>query len=499
MNNSVPSPSAPSATPIVMKIPLQRDSEFEKSLRSWQQVKLHRCQTTDNLVQMTLAKYPTIQTYLANREDIMELMVLQLDEESSDMIVLNALAETRGNNSTSVSFGKISGLRQTSRNQLLGMYIDLGKATFGDAKFMAAYNKEYGKISSQMPSRQQSMARSRQHSVFDMLQNKLPPPEELKRKLACICAIGFMAGAMCANSVGFSKMRINHQVSGDRRICAGPGYESAIAWVEYGLLWANVGFAFFVLSRVYRLHKNIVDGVFIAFLLFELAYHGLVVAGTFYCGNVIQYVQESFEEYLSYPLTTLIVAAARYDKHKHLHMETLCLLSAVLVGEIIQTQYLEHHIEGDLIIIYFNVKLGLVIFEAYLDREWTKVFNIYNFDDNNALLFIAFIGSRLVKQFYYTTPSVIKYQNGLKGPYMGMIWIGATVEVICLFIMLALVVKRNHESDKENGPHEQETDMFSFGANKVGANTTSVALTSNLLRDKLIIDATKAVGVNSEY
>jgi hypothetical protein len=274
--------------------------------------------------------------------------------------------------------------------------------------------------------------------------------EEMKFKVSSVIAVGFMCAAMFCNIYGYSLIPKDYKDTNYDDSCP-----HTRRWMSYGFLYQYVAFAGFVLSRAHRPKKTFVDSVVVSFLIFELLYHSFYIICWIHCENIQDYVQDSFQQFLSYPLSTILVSIARYDHHKHFHLETLFLLSLVLTGEITQMIFEEGSLDQQgMVLTYYNIKIALVIFEVYLDDEWTNLLSLFchdnisdsinNFIPFNAVLFIFYLGSRLVEQFWYTTPNPFRYENETwKRNYNAMIWTGCVVEVVCLIVMIRNVYRRN--------------------------------------------------------
>jgi len=105
---------------------------------------------------------------------------------------------------------------------------------------------------------------------------------------------------------------------------------------------------------------------------------------------------------INYILNILIVFNGKYKNHHHLHLETLYLFSIILFLEFIQSATTDDHFHNHAVFIYYNIKLALVIYEVYVDQPWTEIFE--KIEVEKIMIFIWFLGSKLMKQFYYTTP-----------------------------------------------------------------------------------------------
>jgi hypothetical protein len=260
------------------------------------------------------------------------------------------------------------------------------------------------------------------------------------------------------------------------------------AWITYGFLYQYVGFSGFILSRLHRPVKTFGDLVFVIFLTLQLSYHTFFLLSYSHCEKLQDYAQDNFQQFLSYPLATILVSVARYENHHHFHLETLFLLSAVLTGEITQHMFHEHiSDEQAAILAYYNVKIGLVVFEVYLDGEWTKILYVDNrtrqevFD---AALFVFYIGSRLVEQFWYTTPDRLRYKDPtMKLNYNSMIWTGTVVEVTCLLVMIWKIIeksKRNIRLDEGADDSQSPNIQPSRSATGITANPMPTSTLSSV-------------------
>jgi hypothetical protein len=321
---------------------------------------------------------------------------------------------------------------------------------------------------------------------------------ETTHKVSKVIALGFITAALVCNARAYSLLH-RHQLDQDGHELADCG--DTKAWMSYGLLLQYVGFAGFVLSRSHRPNNSLWDTTVGMFLLCEIAYHLCFMLCYFHCYHLEDYIPDSFQQFLSYPLATILVSLARYEFHGHLHLETLFVLSAVLTGEITQQLVLEHKLDNQAsVFTYFNVKIGLVIFEVYMDYPWTKLLSpkllqLWKSKPDpetrefaiNVLLFIFFIGSRLVQQFWYTTPSETRTKDvPEKQDYNAMIWTGCVVEVICLLTMITRIVARNQVTDRRSttvtraGTANQANDIINHTVSDVsGDGIKMVSLTSN--------------------
>jgi hypothetical protein len=226
-----------------------------------------------------------------------------------------------------------------------------------------------------------------------------------------------------------------------------PGcYEDAEVYLIFSFLFANVAFAVFVESRVERTTDNYWDcvGVPLVFGSVIMVWSFLDVYPFYLCErpHTATFMCEFVQMILSYPANIALVSLAPYVNHKHLHLETLYLLSLVLVAELCQIQYQwQGHYHAYAVFLYFNIKVGLVIFEAYLDAPWTDM----DLSGTDPWIWLFFIGGKLVKQFYYTTPQGIRFGKPYGHSYSEMFWIGSTSELVCLLLMISKVMRRSSD------------------------------------------------------
>ena len=223
-------------------------------------------------------------------------------------------------------------------------------------------------------------------------------------------------------------------------------YEKARAWLKFSHLLSTVAFATFCHSQLMfntannniNIHWNSNNKTFL--IVFGTLYLGCILLQNWAlltCGKPSTFYIEIFQITIKYFLNILVVFNGKYRDHHHLHLETLYLFSIILFCEFIQTTFTDNHFHGHAVYTYYNIKLALVIYEIYIDRAWTTIFD--DFDAENICVFIVFLGSKLMVQFYYTHP--YEYRKSAEFLFWGFYIVGGFIlQPLSLLYMLRKLI-----------------------------------------------------------
>lgn len=150
-----------------------------------------------------------------------------------------------------------------------------------------------------------------------------------------------------------------------------------------------------------------------------------------------QLMREVHRQPIVYVANILVLCYARYNLRYHLHLETLFLVSAIYFFELLQRSLTDDSFDTFTIFIYFNVKVAVIIFQAFIDNYWYNVRNT----EYVALGFFFFFG-RILVQFYYTQAREYQPQN-----WDVVFWTGLTMEALACWRMFYILMLHNSLPD----------------------------------------------------
>lgn len=148
-------------------------------------------------------------------------------------------------------------------------------------------------------------------------------------------------------------------------------------------------------------------------------------------------MREVHRQPIVYVANILVLCYARYNLRYHLHLETLFLVSAIYFFELLQRSLTDDSFDTFTIFIYFNVKVAVIIFQAFIDNYWYNVRNT----EYVALGFFFFFG-RILVQFYYTQAREYQPQN-----WDVVFWTGLTMEALACWRMFYILMLHNSLPD----------------------------------------------------
>jgi hypothetical protein len=122
-----------------------------------------------------------------------------------------------------------------------------------------------------------------------------------------------------------------------------------------------------------------------------------------------------------------VVYNGRFRHKRDVHLSTFLIMAISLFIEIIVELKYKHSAGSFMAFNYFNVKIGVVVFEIYEDTYcWTKC-------DTNSILFFAFyLAVRLARQIYYFAV----FNEGWTENWEIVFGISGCLEALCCFAMV---------------------------------------------------------------
>ena len=257
--------------------------------------------------------------------------------------------------------------------------------------------------------------------------------------------------------------------------CYGPAQPT----YKYAYLFGNVSLAFFIQSRQYVHEAKKIDlkynhfFVVLAsvFLFLDLLYVWLTTIPFWTCVNLLEFNRQLLVWLPIYALNVFIACLGDYgalkERHFHLHYETLYFFSVMLLVELGQVHVEHGHYHDFVVFSYFNIKLGLFLFEAYSGDQFQNVLFFVNTRERGicksslwkidtyftkdppyiqpVLVFYFYMGGKMLKQCYLTQdPSVMGMPERVKGLWWFGCWLQVTAQVI---MVTALTVKAKEAKD----------------------------------------------------